>query len=607
MFTNQDEVNDTWVMTDPEASFWMNGTELQVDDEGRVNLNLTLQPTIWGNSDNNPLDGDMWDTSTWRWHGLNEFYFTARDPAGNWNHANASMVYDPWAPANTGPTPQLSFDSIRVAEWGDVFVPVQLFPYSFNVGEFSISRLFDGRHICLSVYSSKGIEMEQQCHVDNAPPWEEVPGSNRPIMEENRFTINFTDWADDLYELQLSVTDWANNTGTHSTEILIDRTAPEIQITTPTQLQIQPDHHLEIEWNVSELSYQWVEINGEHVWSTGGYQNGSQQLLTELNRTGNHSVCIYAMDSSAIDGIVDSNIAQSCIDTILPEETYWPTLEATWNNTHVNTSRVWAHLTLGPDQIYSWWHDGQNGSLFVIEDGRVSVPLDLNVGDNNLVFHLNALEKTFVYELTVVLDQTYPELIVYSPVDTHSTYRSIANVIGTCEYALPVIVDVNNIITEGNFTENGTDVLAWSIDIQNDDRDVFSQSGQGSDFDGIQPKSFSTDGEPGVWTATLDLVDAAGNRQRLQISTILDAPEATNGEQLKTIGSIQNLVALSIIVILLSIFQMMFVRKTRNTNPLGVMWPSPSTEYSTEISAADSMFEDDVVVSDGEATLSNTE
>ncbi|MEE3310751.1 MAG: hypothetical protein VX230_04600, partial [Candidatus Thermoplasmatota archaeon] len=207
MFTNQDEVNDTWVMTDPEASFWMNGTELQVDDEGRVNLNLTLQPTIWGNSDNNPLDGDMWDTSTWRWHGLNEFYFTARDPAGNWNHANASMVYDPWAPANTGPTPQLSFDSIRVAEWGDVFVPVQLFPYSFNVGEFSISRLFDGRHICLSVFSSNGIEMEQQCHVDNAPPWDEVPGSNRPIMEENRFTINFTDWVDDLYELQLSVTD----------------------------------------------------------------------------------------------------------------------------------------------------------------------------------------------------------------------------------------------------------------------------------------------------------------------------------------------------------------------------------------------------------------
>ena len=188
---------------------------------------------------------------------------------------------------------------------------------------------------------------------------------------------------------------------------------------------------------------------------------------------------------------------------------------------------------------------------------------------------------------TIITDKTAPSANLIWNV-TECERQPTAPVWGT-----PAVADCSATVDVSILS---TDVLAWSIDIQNDDRDVFSQSGQGSDFDGIQPKSFSTDGEPGVWTATLDLVDAAGNRQRLQISTILDAPEATNGEQLKTIGSIQNLVALSITVILLCIFQMVFVRKTRNTNPLGVMWPSSSTEYSTDISAEDSLFEDDVVV-----------
>ena len=162
---------------------------------------------------------------------MNEFTFTARDPAGNWNSANASMVYDPWAMDNSGPIDQLSFDSIRVLEWGDVYVPVDTStPYSFDEGEVSISRLFDGREICLTVIASTGFEMQKECQVDNAPPWEEIPYSNRPIMEENRFTVKFSSWADDLYLLKLEVTDWANNTGTHFAEILIDRTAPTISI-----------------------------------------------------------------------------------------------------------------------------------------------------------------------------------------------------------------------------------------------------------------------------------------------------------------------------------------------------------------------------------------
>ncbi len=681
MFTNQAQLSDTWVMTDPEANFWLNGTELPVNEEGRVDLNLELQPTIWGRTIFDPATPEHWDTTTWQWHEINDFVFTSRDPAGNWNSANASMVFDPWAPDNSGPTPQLSFDFISVPEWGDVDVSVQSTqPYSFNVGELSISRLFDGREICLSILSSSGFEMEQQCQIDNAPPWGEAPYSNRPIMEENQFVINFTDWADDLYELRLIVTDWANNTGIHNTTILIDRTAPAIGIASPTDEQILLDHHLEIAWNVSERSYQWVEINGENIWSVGQFQNGSQNLLIELGRTGNHTICIYAWDDTAMEGFIGPNLAESCVEVTLPEQTYWPLLGAPWNDTHVSTPRVWVELTLGPDQFYDWWHDGMNGSLYVVENGNVSIPIDLHAGENHLIFHLEALEKIFVYELIVTLDQAPPELTVISPDYGYATYRNIAIIEGECEYGLTVYINISGLISQGECIVDGSfeieanlplmegiwematyqtdlagnkftdirqiitdktapnanlvwnqtecdrqptapawgvpnladcrvavdlsilsdDVVTWSIVLQNGDIDVFSESGVGADFDGMQPRSFSGAGETGVWSVTVELTDAAGNRQRFQIATNLDAPEATIGEQLKTPGSIENLVAIGIASLLLFVLQMMRNRKSVERDH----WDAIAL---SEIVAADSMFEDDTVVSDEEATISNTE
>ncbi len=598
------------------------------------------------------------------------------------------MVYDPWAPDNSGPTDQMVFDSIRVSEWGDAYVSVDSSqPYSFNVGEVSISRLFDGREICLTIFSSIGIEMEEQCQIDSAPPWGEPTYSNRPIMEENRFEINFTDWADDLYTLQLRVTDWANNTGQHSAEVLIDRTPPTILIETPTPEQILLDHHLGIEWNVSESSYQWVELNGENIWSAGQFINASQDLLVELIRTGNHTVCIYAWDNSGIEGVVDPNLSETCVNVILPEENYWPTLNAPWNNTHVNTSQVMAHITLGPDQVYEWWHDGNNGTVFTVDNGTASVQIDLNVGENILLFYLEALEKTFVFELVVTLDQTPPQLSVERPAFGYSTYHSIADVEGSCEQDLDVFINVSGIISQGDCDENSRfsieanlpitegewnmmtfqsdlagnravdirtiitdktapnanlvwsqtecnrqptapvwgmpddadcfvmadlsifseDVVEWDILIQNGDLDIFTQSGNGDDFQGMQPESFSAEGNPGDWTVTVELIDAAGNRQRLVVTTNLDAPEATTGEQLKTPGSIQNIAVIMAVGIVLYVLQMLRVRKPGNGDPSDSTWSSTSNQYQAERIDADSMFEDDGVVSNEESTLSNTE
>ena len=282
--------------------------------------------------------------------------------------------------------------------------------------------------------------------------------------------------------------------------------------------------------------------------------------------------------------------------------------------------------------------------------------------------------------MVVILDQTSPELVVDSPEDGYATYRSIANVIGTCEYGLEVFVNVSGLISQDDCRDDGTfaiaanlpilegewrmvthqidlagnrfadsrtiitdktapsanliwnetkcarqptapvwgiplpadctvsvklsslsdDVVAWSLLIQNGDYDVSSQDGIGSDFDGIEPQTFTTPGEPGVWTATVELIDAAGNRQRLQITTNLNAPEATVGEQLKTPGSLENLVVIGIFALLLYVLQAVRPRKPGDADPWGA-------SDSSEILETDSMFQDDVVVSSTEATLSNTE
>ena len=136
--------------------------------------------------------------------------------------------------------------------------------------------------------------------------------------------------------------------------------------------------------------------------------------------------------------------------------------------------------------------------------------------------------------------------------------------------------------------------------MQNAGLDVFTQAGTGNDFDGMQPESFSAQGIPGEWSATVDLIDAAGNRQRFEINTNLNAPEATVGEQLKTPGSLHNLAALSTFAILLYLMQNMRMRKPPESESWGV-------EQSSDIHEADTLFEDDVVVSHEESTLSNTE
>ena len=654
----RDPTQTVRIHTETEAELWVNGTALPLNASGASSPDLVLAPTYWGQDPR----GNQWDLSTWRWHGLNNFSAVARDPAGNWNSINFSIVHDPWPPDNSGPNPQMVFDSITVPEWDNSTVPVTTDQaYNFNRGEFAVMRLFDGYETCLILESSTGAERFNECQVDADPPWAREVGTNHPLMERHVFDVDLGTWPDDVYTVRMQVTDWAGNIGTHQAEILIDRTAPDIQLHQPMHDQVLADHHMQVNWTVGELSRQVIEVDGENVWTSAGWHNGSEFVVIDLGRTGAHSVCMRAWDAAGIDGTVVANIAESCVDILLPEETYWPTLFAPWNATHVNTSTVFANLSLGPDQTYEWWHGQENGTMYAVTDGTVSIPVELNPGENNLIFHLEALERTFVFQLHVNLDQIPPDLRVSTPADTVHTYRDRTEVAGDCEPGLDVIVNVGGLVTTGSCSPAGSfyfwaelptiegewnmwvrqtdladntalvgrtvfvdttspnallkwnvtdcdrtpvsavwgtpspadcavsvdvailseDVSAWELTLyEGEEERVFNAFNGGETALSTPPIS----GGPGTWTATLYIEDHAGNRQVLTIKQDLVAPEATTGERFSTIGSLENLAGISLLLI--TLFTMQVGRRRPDAeNP----WSEGDVEAIIE---GDEMFED---------------
>ena len=136
--------------------------------------------------------------------------------------------------------------------------------------------------------------------------------------------------------------------------------------------------------------------------------------------------------------------------------------------------------------------------------------------------------------------------------------------------------------------DSSQDVVTWSIVISNGDIDALVEYGDGADFDGLQPQTFVTEGGVGTWAATVELTDAAGNRQRFVISTDLNAAEATIGEQLKTPGSLYNLSGLALFVILLSVLQTFRKRNESRVDP----WGESNLEHVVQ---GDGLFDDDEV------------
>ena len=61
--------------------------------------------------------------------------------------------------------------------------------------------------------------------------------------------------------------------------------------------------------------------------------------------------------------------------------------------------------------------------------------------------------------------ETTEEFVVNYPEDGYSTYRSIANVIGTCEVGLEVVVNVSGLISIDDCNDDGTFMIVANLPI----------------------------------------------------------------------------------------------------------------------------------------------
>jgi len=647
---NRALINDITIQTDPEATLWFNGSLLEVDQmTGLSSPSIELHPSYWSPDIGGGGESDPWDATTWSWVDLNEFEIVARDPAGNWNNLIFDIAHDPWGPENGPGYPQMTIDRISAEHWGGSWVNFDSSPEPFNIsiGEIRTTVIFDVETACLSLKEYQdpwepedAPSVFRDCQSVSSPPWGSDSSQHMrsrtwtpPPMLEFTFSFDITLVDDGLFGVVLEVEDWAGNEGEMWQLLTIDRTPPVISWDKPAQSSILSEHFLTLNWSVNEPGLQIVEINGESEVVPGFIGERGEQTFV-LERVGNHTICIIASDLTGVSGVAIPNTARECRTFLLPAETYLPDLSAPWNSTHVNTPRVFVDLTLGPNQIYAWWHtaggiNNSNGSIYSVSGGRVVQPIDLVEGENHLLFHLQALDLMFVYRLMVTLDTDTPGVTIDSPEYGTATYRDRIAVEGSCEYGLNVSIVVDSIVTSAACRPDGTydiwamlpndsgeyilttsqtdlanntgsasimvevdhsapaalmrwrdtdctrtparafwatpleadctmgvevvllddDIVFWSLTMLRNGESVLSQSGTSPDNIG-ESQIYSSKTGPGDWRVTLEVEDAAGNRQQLTLAETVVAPEATVGEEIRTLGSVLNLALLSAMILI---------------------------------------------------------
>nr|MBC8517390.1 hypothetical protein [Euryarchaeota archaeon] len=456
-FLNNISQPDLTLVTEPGVQIWLNGSELIVSENGTVDLNITLHPTWWS-----VRDGDPTDVTTWNWTALNEFEIVALDQAGNWNEMQFGMVYDSWGAQNINPQyPQLLVDYYRgINSDGEWILPAFTSPDALNAINgpltFNLSVFFDTKNVCVNLLNETGIIGATGCNEFSTPPWgdEELSveidaplymGGQSEYLLDISVVLDHTNLSDGDWELQIVSEDWAGNWGTHSQMLSLDRSAPVISINTPSHNQTLDNHHLSLEWDVSEPAEQSLVFDGLLIEEfVAGPSSFSAEII--LDSSGWHQICLLALDITLGP---DKNLGTECIDVYLDPDAYEPSVSASWNHQIINTPKILMDLHIGDEQgwaLKQWEAQGwniQNGSE--LSSGNFSVWVNLNEGLNQFELEMEALDRMFVFELDVTLDTRPPLLTIDSPPDGHSTALGAIVVEGECESNLSLIVELSDI------------------------------------------------------------------------------------------------------------------------------------------------------------------
>ena len=179
-------------------------------------------------------------------------------------------------------------------------------PVNLTEGELIFEIPADIREWCLVLIGVDNGQNSSDCHqlaisqrplvlnVLNASTGSPSNIAEYPSTFNHSLPLDLTDLADGSYVVTLSLKDWANNTHEESWPLAIDRTVPNVSWELdPVQGDVLGDHRQNLSWESSEAVSVIVTVNGV---PQNGIFGTSGSLTFQLNRTGNHTACFFAVD-----------------------------------------------------------------------------------------------------------------------------------------------------------------------------------------------------------------------------------------------------------------------------------------------------------------------
>ena len=114
------------------------------------------------------------------------------------------------------------------------------------------------------------------------------------------------------------------------------------------------------------------------------------------------------------------------------------------------------------------------------------------------------------------------------------------------------------------FSPLSDDIVAMQLNVQSGDSPILEHSLGGNDLQ--EPVIFNASGSAGIWTIYVLMEDAAGNKQLIETTETFVAPEATLTERLSTIGTMENIATILVMLILILLYNSRS-KNTVNDNP----------------------------------------
>jgi len=446
------------IQTEPGATLTLDGTIVPTNESGTALHNMLLEISQVGYYDESNITGS-WPVFYYNSQ-ANVFEISTADAAGNTISSSFQVVYDPVDPH------EVELLILIDQEHYSYHLDHIHHPVNLTEGELIFEIPADIREWCLVLIGVDNGQNSSDCHqlaisqrplvlnVLNASTGSPSNIAEYPSTFNHSLPLDLADLADGAYVVTLSLKDWANNTHEESWPLAIDRTVPNVSWELdPVQGDVLGDHRQNLSWESSEAVSVIVTVNGV---PQNGIFGTSGSLTFELNRTGNHTACLFAVDLTSPQP--NNNSYSECRQMQLLESTY-QTAMSDHNGNLVALDSIEIIIQRHESQEIRWTNKG-TGEVHIVEpgNGTVTLVLELVEGQNEFTIEVDALDGTETYTVSIERDSTPPVLMFEENSYRNAPLSTLREVTGSCEPGLLVSLESESQSQElicpgtGNFT-----------------------------------------------------------------------------------------------------------------------------------------------------------